>query len=120
MNLRLFLLLALLCVPRVLAQALPELGDVSGAAISPADERKLGERIMREIRRDPAYLDDAEVSEYANSLGSRLTARGLPTPNLFTGMHAVHSQREWISLQDMARSVDVLLRLAQLWEERSP
>jgi tripeptide aminopeptidase len=35
-------------------------------------------------------------------------------------MHAVHSQREWISLQDMARSVDVLLRLAQLWEERSP
>jgi predicted Zn-dependent protease len=75
MNLRLFLLLALLCVPRVLAQALPELGDVSGAAISPADERKLGERIMREIRRDPAYLDDAEVSEYANSLGSRLTAR---------------------------------------------
>ena len=52
--------------------------------------------------------------------GSRLTARGLPAPNLFTGMHAVHSQREWISLQDMARSVDVLLRLAQLWEERSP
>lgn len=52
--------------------------------------------------------------------GSRLTARGLPAPNLFTGMHAVHSQREWISLPDMARSVDVLLRLAQLWEERSP
>ena len=52
--------------------------------------------------------------------GSRLTARGLPAPNLFTGMQAVHSQREWISLQDMARSADVLLRLAQLWEERSP
>ncbi|MFZ9529696.1 MAG: M48 family metalloprotease, partial [Burkholderiales bacterium] len=75
MNTRLFLLLALLCVPRVLAQALPELGDVSGSAISPADERKLGESIMREIRRDPAYLDDAEVAEYANSLGARLTAR---------------------------------------------
>lgn len=75
MTLRLLLLLALLCIPRVLAQALPELGDVSGAAISPADERKLGESIMREIRRDPAYLDDAEVAEYANSLGSRLTAR---------------------------------------------
>jgi tripeptide aminopeptidase len=52
--------------------------------------------------------------------GSRLTARGLPAPNLFTGMHAVHSQREWVSLQDMAKSVDVLIRLAQLWEERSP
>jgi len=72
---RLFLLLILLCVPRVLAQALPELGDVSGAAFSPADERKLGERIMRDIRRDPAYLDDAEVADYANALGSRLTAR---------------------------------------------
>jgi tripeptide aminopeptidase len=51
--------------------------------------------------------------------GSRLTARGLPAPNIFTGMHGVHSQREWVTLQDMARAVDVLLRLAQLWEERS-
>lgn len=70
-----FLLLILLCVPRVLAQALPELGDVSGATISPAEERQLGERIMRDIRRDPAYMSDAEVLDYANNLGSRLTAR---------------------------------------------
>ncbi len=72
---RLFVLLILLCVPRVLAQALPELGDVSGAAISPADERRLGERIMRDIRRDPAYLNDPEVVDYVNNLGGRLTAR---------------------------------------------
>lgn len=51
--------------------------------------------------------------------GSRLTARGLPAPNIFTGMHGVHSQREWVSVQDMARATDVLLRLAQLWEERA-
>jgi predicted Zn-dependent protease len=70
-----FLLLVLLCVPRVLAQGLPELGDVSAAAISLADERRLGESIMLEIRRDPSYLDDAEVADYVNSLGSRLTAR---------------------------------------------
>lgn len=69
------LLLILLCVPRALAQALPELGDVSAAAISPADERRLGESIMLEIRRDPSYLDDAEVADYVNSLGGRLTAR---------------------------------------------
>ena len=50
--------------------------------------------------------------------GSRLTARGLPAPNIFCGMHEVHSQREWVTLQDMARAVDVLLRLAQLWAER--
>lgn len=74
MSLRIFLLLALLCVPRVLAQALPELGDASARAITPADERRLGESIMREIRRDPSYLDDPEVADYANSLGNRLIA----------------------------------------------
>ncbi len=72
---RLILLFILLCVPRVLAQALPELGDVSATAISPADERRLGESIMRDIRRDPAYLDDPEVTDYVSNLGSRLTAR---------------------------------------------
>ena len=47
--------------------------------------------------------------------GSKLTARGLPTPNLFTGMHEVHSQREWVTLQDMAQSAAVLLRIAESW-----
>jgi tripeptide aminopeptidase len=47
--------------------------------------------------------------------GSRLTARGLPTPNIFTGMHEVHSQREWVTLQDMAKAVEVLLKLAERW-----
>lgn len=50
--------------------------------------------------------------------GSNLTARGLPTPNLFTGMHGVHSQREWISLQDMTKAVETLVHLAQIWEEK--
>ena len=52
--------------------------------------------------------------------GSNLTARGLPTPNIFCGMHEVHSQREWVSLQDMAKAVETLLHLAQVWHERSP
>ena len=34
--------------------------------------------------------------------GSILSARGLPTPNLFTGGHEYHSKREWASVQDMA------------------
>ncbi len=50
--------------------------------------------------------------------GSNLTARGLPTPNLFTGMHGVHSQREWVSLQDMAKGVETLIHLAGIWEEK--
>jgi tripeptide aminopeptidase len=51
--------------------------------------------------------------------GSNLTARGLPCPNLFCGMREVHSQREWVSLQDMAKSVETLLHLAELWHERA-
>jgi tripeptide aminopeptidase len=51
--------------------------------------------------------------------GSNLTARGLPCPNIFCGMREVHSQREWVSLQDMAKSAETLLHLAQLWHERA-
>ncbi|WP_438481759.1 peptidase T [Oleiharenicola lentus] len=51
--------------------------------------------------------------------GSALTQRGLPTPNIFCGMHEVHSQREWVSLQDMTKAVETLVHLAQVWEERS-
>lgn len=50
--------------------------------------------------------------------GSNLTARGLPTPNLFVGMHEVHSEREWVTLQDMAKAVETLVHLAQVWEQR--
>jgi tripeptide aminopeptidase len=47
--------------------------------------------------------------------GSRLTEMGLPTPNLFTGMQNIHGPLEWISVQDMARAVDVCAELVQLW-----
>lgn len=47
--------------------------------------------------------------------GSRLTALGLPTPNLSTGEHNPHSPLEWTSLEEMQHAVDVLVELAQLW-----
>jgi len=52
--------------------------------------------------------------------GSNLTQRGLPTPNLFCGMHEIHSPREWVSLQDMAKAVETLVHLAQVWTENPP
>jgi beta-barrel assembly-enhancing protease len=64
---------ALLVTPTS-AQTLPELGDTSGALISPAFERKIGEQAMRDIRRDPSYLDDPELTEYINDLGRRIVA----------------------------------------------
>ena len=43
--------------------------------------------------------------------GSRLTEMGVPCPNLFTGMQAIHGPREWISVQDMARATDLMLAI---------
>jgi len=47
--------------------------------------------------------------------GSKLSAMGLPTPNIFTGGHAYHSCREWASVQDMAAASAVIVRLAAEW-----
>jgi tripeptide aminopeptidase len=47
--------------------------------------------------------------------GSRLSAMGLPTPNIFTGGHEFHSVREWASLQDMASAAAVIVHLAEAW-----
>jgi predicted Zn-dependent protease len=54
------------------AQGLPDLGDASSATLSDSQERTIGNRIMREIRIDPAYLDDPEVSDFVTSVGMRL------------------------------------------------
>jgi tripeptide aminopeptidase len=51
--------------------------------------------------------------------GSRLTEKGLPTPNLFTGMHEFHSRREWVCVHDMGAAAAMLVELAQVWAERS-
>ena len=49
--------------------------------------------------------------------GARLTARGLPTPNLFTGGQDYHSLREWASVQDMAAAAATCVELVRLWAE---
>lgn len=51
--------------------------------------------------------------------GSRLSEMGLPTPNLGVGMHNYHSPLEYACLQEMERTVDVLLNLAALWSKES-
>ncbi len=51
--------------------------------------------------------------------GSILSARGLPTPNLFTGGQEYHSVREWASVHDMASAAAVAVRLAGVWAERT-
>lgn len=51
--------------------------------------------------------------------GSRLSFMGLPCPNLFTGEMALHSRQEYVSVQDMRKSVETVVRLLGIWEERA-
>ncbi len=74
MGLRALLLTVLFASSTAVASGLPELGDVSQASLSPMQERQLGESIMREIRADPSYFDDAEVTDYLNNAGNRIAS----------------------------------------------
>jgi tripeptide aminopeptidase len=49
--------------------------------------------------------------------GAVLSARGLLTPNIFTGGNEYHSVLEWISVQDMAVSAATAVELVKLWAE---
>jgi tripeptide aminopeptidase len=47
--------------------------------------------------------------------GSKLTANGLPTPNIFTGGHNYHGKTEWASLWGMEKASETVVNLAQVW-----
>src|SRR3954447_10142098 len=49
--------------------------------------------------------------------GSALTEMGLPTPNIFTGGHDAHSEREWICVGDMGLAAATIVELAKRWAE---
>ncbi|SAK64804.1 peptidase M48 Ste24p [Caballeronia temeraria] len=52
---------------------LPDLGDGSGGSLTPQAERKVGEKMMREVRADPDYLDDWLLRDYLDSISSKLS-----------------------------------------------
>lgn len=51
--------------------------------------------------------------------GSRLTEKGLPTPNIFTGGQNFHGPTEWLSVHAMEKAVETLVNLVQVWAEKS-
>ena len=51
--------------------------------------------------------------------GARLSEKGVPTPNIFTGGHNYHSRLEWASLITMTRATHTIIHLARLWAEMS-
>ena len=74
----------MLCPPAIAQNQLPALGD--GGEISAAAERQIGDRIARELYRDPDYLDDPILDEYVlgiwNALLAAARSRGELSPEL--------------------------------------
>ena len=70
--------------PNTSATLLPNLGD--GLDMAPSAERRLGDRIARELYRDPDYIDDPVIMEYVQGIWQPLLAaareRGDVTPEL--------------------------------------
>jgi len=95
-------------------------------------ESKLGYLNMKEVLKDYPQLTDyaIEAAKRAGVIpeirpirggtdGSNLTARGLPTPNLFTGGHNFHGKLEFNSRKGLEKSTDTLVNLVQIWAEKS-
>jgi len=75
MKIYLWLIVGLLWpLAMVRADGLPDLGEMERSGLSVPAEKRLGEKIMLEIRRDPAYLEDPEIAGYMSQLGQRLAS----------------------------------------------
>lgn len=49
--------------------------------------------------------------------GSRLTELGLPTPNLSSGQHNIHSPLEWACLDEMVAAAEVGIEIVKRWAQ---
>jgi len=66
-----------------------------------------------------AGMEPKKSSARGGTDGSRLSFMGLPCPNIFTGEMAFHGKHEYVSVQDMQKSVETIVHIAGIWEERS-
>ena len=85
--------------------------------------RNMAEGMKKEPRAVAFALEAMEAAGVQPKLGSirggtdgsQLTAKGLPTPNLSTAEHHIHSPLEWTCLEEMQTAVRVLIELAKRW-----
>lgn len=49
--------------------------------------------------------------------GSRLTELGLPTPNLSSGQHNLHSPLEWVCLDEMMAACEIGAEIVRRWSQ---
>ncbi len=50
--------------------------------------------------------------------GARLSFKGLPTPNIFTGGHNYHGRFEYIPINSMEKAVEVIIRLIGIYSAK--
>jgi beta-barrel assembly-enhancing protease len=55
---------------------LPDIGNPAGSILSKDDEYSIGRMIVRQLRDQQQVVEDPEVTEYIQSLGSRLAVQG--------------------------------------------
>ena len=60
--------------PANLDTSLPDLGDVSQTVLTPQDEQRIGQQIMRDVSTSDDVVQDIEIIDYLNALGNRLVA----------------------------------------------
>jgi beta-barrel assembly-enhancing protease len=74
----------LLLAPAAVAEGLPDLGDYSQSVLTPQDERRIGEEIMREIRGSGELVNDVEVADYLAAIGYQLATHSSDNQQVFT------------------------------------
>lgn len=105
-------------------------GACPGARVDMAVEENY--RNMKEIvARHPQLMENAmEAARRAGvepwlepirggTDGSKLTFRGLPCPNIFTGGHNFHGKLEWNSRRGLEKTTETLVHLVQIFAERA-
>jgi predicted Zn-dependent protease len=62
---------------------LPDMGDSTGTLITPAEEKEFGEAFFRSLHSQIAINQDAEIQQYIQTIGERLTANSDAPGNPF-------------------------------------
>lgn len=63
---------------------LPSIGDAGGAVLSRAEEEKLGRVILSQIRKQLPLVNDPEITNYVQSLGTKILSAGVDNDSQFT------------------------------------
>jgi len=63
-------------------------------------------------------LEPKQGSIRGGTDGSTLSAKGLPTPNIFTGEQAFHGYTEWVCVKDMFLATETILQIISVWTEK--